>query len=108
MKLQDLPLASDYKLTDGEIDNIVYVVCKYTVGWQMRKADLQVCRSMLGDKLRGAEALHKLVQVTCEYVWDHIAGEPDNTSPEALYEHIAPAIAEWWKETTPEQRDSTA
>lgn len=102
--IQDLP--SDYKLTDGEIDNIVYLTCKYTANWPMRQADLAVCKALTGEGT-GPQHLEKLVRTTCEYVWDHICGEPDETSPDDFYNHIAPLITNWFSNTTQEERTNT-
>lgn len=105
--LRKIALAADYELSDGEVDNIVYLVCKYTVGWQMRQCDKAVCQLMLGA-VKGPEAVHRLVEATAEYVWDHICGEPDEPTAEQLYEHMAPVIAEWFGKTTPEERALTS
>jgi len=104
------PIADDYELGEGEINNVVYLVLKYTVGWGMRACDLAVCKLMAegpDQKIRGNEGLEKLVRETCEYAWDHIAGEPDEPTTEQLYEHIAPVITEWYEKTPAEQRQIT-
>jgi|WetSurMetagenome_2_1015567.scaffolds.fasta_scaffold1781515_1 hypothetical protein len=64
----NIDLPTDYQLSDGEIDNIVYLTCKYTVGWQSRSVDVSVMKLMLGTTVRGKEAVTKLVENTCEYV----------------------------------------
>lgn len=120
----EITLPSDYRLTDGEIDNIVYLVCKYTVGWPMRQADLAICKYMAGEGT-GVEQIRKLVRVTCEYVWDHICGEPgsgddedeektreivDENAPttENFYNYMAPLLMEWFSKTTQEDRSKTS
>lgn len=105
--LSKIDLPADYRLSDGEVDNIVYLVCKYTVGWPMRQADKAVCQMMMGD-VKGPEAVAKLVEVATEYVWDHICGEPDEPTQEQLFEHIAPVIADWFGKTTPAERAVTS
>ena len=100
----DAGIADDYEFGTGEINNIVYLCCKYTVGWQMRQSDLAVCQSMAGE-MRGNAGLERLLQVTCEYLWDHISGEPDEFTAEQLQSHMAPVIETWFKSTTKEQRE---
>jgi hypothetical protein len=102
----DVELPIDYRLTEGEIDNIVYLTCKYTVCWSMREVDKTVCKMMAGDGL-GIAYLRKLVRVTCEYVWDHISGEPEEPTQEQLYDHMAPILTEWFKTSTQAERSNT-
>ena len=96
--MTDLNLPSNYELSGGEIDNIVYLVCKYTCDFSMRQADLQVCILLTG-KGQGPEHVEKLVKTSCEYVWDHIMGEPEECSPESLYDHMMPMITTWFNNT---------
>jgi len=104
----NIDVPDDYRPSDGEIDNIVYLICKYTVSWPMRPADLAVCKMMAGQQgLTGKEGIVHLVEVTCEYVWDHIAGEPDDTSPDDFFEHMKLMLEEWYKNSTPEERANT-
>lgn len=102
-----LKLPADYKPSSGELDNICYLVLKYTVGWQMRQADLQVCLLMAGD-IVGDEGISRFVEVTCEYAWDHITGSPTEPTAEQLFDSIAPALRTWYENTTPEQRAVTS
>ena len=44
----NLNIPKDYKPSDGEINNLVYLTLKYTVGWSMRAADLAVMQMMAG------------------------------------------------------------
>ena len=103
----NLDIPGDYKVEEGEANNLVYLTLKYTVGWQMRAADFGVMLLMQNGQITGTQGIQKLVEDTCEYAWDHIAGEPDDTSTEQLIEHITPIIEEWYKGTTPEQRQNT-
>lgn len=107
----ELNLPDDYKLSDGEIDNIVYLACKYAIGWPMRQADLHVCRMMAGfnneNPPTGQEAVEKLLETTCEYLWDHICGEPDEFNTGQLVEHMTPVLNDWYSNTTPEDRSKT-
>ena len=107
----ELNLPEDYKLSEGEIDNIVYLTCKYTVQWPMRQVDLQVCKMMAGlDKPTpptGSKAVGKLLEVTCDYLWDHVCGEPDDFTAKSLFEHMEPALKQWYSSTTPEDRAKT-
>jgi hypothetical protein len=108
-KSLELNLPDDYKPSAGELDNIVYLVCKYTIGWQMRQCDLAVCVMMAGgqDAIVGNAGLTKLVEVTCEYAWDHLSGEPNTFSPEQLFDHIKPALQGWYQNTDAEERAKT-
>jgi hypothetical protein len=103
----DLNLPEDYALTDGEIDNIVYLTCRYTVGWGMRSCDKSVCEMMLGNDKTGSKCVERLLQITCEYVWDHICGEPEDPSVEKFVAHMEPLIQEWWSNSTQEERSKT-
>jgi hypothetical protein len=100
-----LNLTEDYVPSDGEYNNLCYITCKYTAGWGMRLADLAVCK-MMAEEAKGDQAIENFVRTTCEYVWDHICGEPDDVTPDAFYEHIEPMIEEWYKGTTPEEREN--
>lgn len=106
-KTLQLPVPDDYTPSAGELNNFVYLICKYTVGWAMRAADLQVCLMMVGGPVKGNEGLSKLCDVTCEYLWDHICGEPEDASPEQFFEHVKPLLQEWYQKATPEERSNT-
>ena len=108
-KTLELPIADDYKPTPGELDNFVYLTSKYTVGWIPRAADHAVCLMMAGgaDEIVGNEGLTKLCETTCEYLWDHICGEPEEPTAEALFDHIKPVLQEWYSNSTPEDRAKT-
>jgi len=82
------------------------MTCKYTIQWPMRAADKAVC-AMTAGPLRGPDCVHRLVKASCEYVWDHLAGEPEDVTPEQLYEHIAPLLKEWFSKTDQAARSST-
>lgn len=99
-------IPADYRLSDGEIDNIVYLICKYTVEWNMRQVDKAVCQMMMSKEKTGVPQIEDLVRVTCEYVWDHICGEPDNFTAEQLYDYMAPMITEWFKITSSQEERS--
>jgi hypothetical protein len=91
----------DYKLGPGEINNIVYLICKHTCGWPMRAADLAVCNMMRDQSASGSQEIQSLIEVTVEYVWDHIMGEPYAPSQEMILQHIQPMLQHWY-ETTPQ------
>jgi hypothetical protein len=96
----------DYEVTPGEIDNIVYLTCRYTVGWPYRAVDLAIIQLMTPPG-RGTEYINRLVINTCEYLWDHVCGEPDEFSSEDLVRHIIPLLHEWYTSTTPNLRQDT-
>lgn len=102
-----LKLPEGYELSDGEVDNIVYLTCKYTIGWGMRACDKAVCDMMRDKKARGQEAVENLLEVATEYVWDHICGEPEEPSQEQLFDAMVPLLNEWFSKTTPEERAKT-
>ena len=93
-----------HKISPNEANNIVYLTCKYTVQWPMRSVDLAVVQTLINKDLTGPEAMEDLMSVTCEYVWDHLAGEPDEFKPEDLKTHMASMLNEFW-EMSPEQRN---
>lgn len=97
----------DYAPSEGEIDNLVYMVCKYTVGWGMRACDLAAVKMTGPREVRGEEGLRALTRAACEYVWDHICGEPEEPTADDLYAHMAPMLSEWYANSTPEERAST-
>jgi hypothetical protein len=101
-----MKIPEDYKLSDGEIDNIVYLVCKYTVEWNMRPADKTVCQMMMDKTKSGTAQVENLISITCEYVWDHICGEPDTFTPVSLYDHMVPMITEWFEVTSSQEERS--
>jgi len=106
MKTLELPIPDDYVPSEGELNNFVYIICKYTVGWGMRQTDLAVCLQMAGDT-KGNSGLSRLCETTCEYLWDHICGEPEDPTPEILFDHIKPMLQEWFEKSTVEERAST-
>lgn len=108
-KTLELPVPDDYVPSEGELNNIVYLVCKYTANWPMRTADLSVCLLMAGgqEEIIGNEGLTRLVEQTCEYVWDHICGEPEEPTADQFFDHIKPILQHWYSNTTPEDRANT-
>lgn len=107
VKSLGLPVPADYVPSSGELDNLIYLTFKYTIGWSMRQADKAVCLSMAGD-IVGDPGISKLIHETCEYAWDHLSGEPDEFTPEQLVDHIQPILIEWYSNTTPEERANTS
>ncbi len=105
-KSLELPVADDYKPSTGEINNFVYLIMKYTIGWSMRQADLAVCCMMAGghEMIVGNEGLSLLAEHTCEYTWDHLCGEPEEPTADTLFEHMKPILQEWYKVSTVEER----
>lgn len=91
-------LADNYRLTDGEINNVVYLTCRFTVDWSMRGCDLAVCRMLVGGEIVGDSGVLRLIEETCEYVWDHICGETDEFTPEQLIEHMIPPMVKFFTE----------
>lgn len=106
-KLKEIGLPADYELSPGEVDNVIYLTCKYTVGWGMRQADKAVVLALLEGGTKGSDCVHRLVQTTCEYLWDHIAGEPDDVTPAQLYEHMVEPLKEWFRTTDQATRSVT-
>jgi hypothetical protein len=101
-----IDIKEDHIPSDKEYNNLCYLTCKYTVQWPMRLADLYMCKMAAQvEDLKGAPAIEHFVRVTCGYLWDHICGEPGDVDPDNLYEHIKPIIEEWYKVTTPEERE---
>jgi len=103
-----LNLPDDYVVAEGEANNLVYLTLKYTVGWNMRACDFQVMFIMQEQPITGQAGIEKLVKDTCEFAWDHIAGEPDEFTAEQLYEHMETILQEWYDNTTREQRENTS
>jgi hypothetical protein len=103
MRKLEIVVPNDYTPSAGEVNNIVYLTCKHTCGWPMRMADLAVCTMMAGE-MKGQEGLQKLFEVTIEYVWDHICGEPEETTTDDFAKHLGPILEEWFQKTTPEDR----
>ncbi len=101
-------LPEDYKMSEGEKNNLVYLVCEYTIEWGMRQVDFLACCMMANDGPQtGVEAVRHLTRVSCEYVWDHLCGKPDNFTPNQLYAHMVGQITNWYQNSTPEERALT-
>jgi hypothetical protein len=98
-------LPEGYEPTDGELNNLVYLILKYTAGWAMREVDFQVMLTMVAEE-SGIEKIGKIIDNTCEYAWDHILGEPDEFTPEQMKLHVMPGLVTWYGTTTREQRAS--
>ena len=52
----DIGVLDGYEPSAGELDNIVYLVCRYTCGWNMCGADLAICLQMAGE-VKGAKGI---------------------------------------------------
>jgi len=106
LPLLNLPISNNYKCTPTELDNLVYLVMKYSVGWNMRQADLAVVLTMSGgpDDIVGDAGISRLVSVVCDYLWDHICGEPEDLTVEQLYDFAQKFLFQWFEETTQEER----
>lgn len=100
----NLNLPPDYKLTENEKDNLIYLSLRYTIDWTMRAADKQVVLFLAGGASTGKD-IERLVKVACEYAWDHLAGKPLDGSPESYYEYMVPILESWYKTTTQQERD---
>lgn len=101
-----LPISDDYQPSHNELDNLMYLTCKGTINWTMRTADFVVCLNMAGgpSNIRGDKGISHFVSIVCDYLWDHIMGEPEAYSPEQLFAHVQPFLFEWYENSTPEER----
>jgi len=95
----------DYVVSDNELNNLVYLICKYTVGWAMREADFFIVKSMVGSGA-GPDFINKVIEMTTEMLWDHMCGEPDHFSPKDLQIHIVPVLKEWYSKTNRTDREN--
>jgi len=59
------------------------------------------------EAIKGTEGLSRLCEVTCEYLWDHVCGEPEDTSSEGFFNHIKPLLQTWYESQTAEERALT-
>ena len=64
----------------------------------------QAKNGLVADGIVGDVGVSRLVSVVCDYVWDHICGEPDDLSVEQLYDFAQKFLFQWFEETTQEQR----
>jgi hypothetical protein len=105
-----LPIADDYAPSYGELDNLAYLTCKYTIGWGCRVTDLKVCLSMAGgqDNIVGDAGISRFVSVICDYLHDHICGEPEDPTPAQLFSHIKPLLVNWYQNSTVASRSDTS
>jgi len=99
----DLPVSDDYVPSAGELNNMIYLCHRSIANWTMRGCDLSVCLMMAGE-ISGNIGLSHLCEVCCEYIWDHILGEPDEHSPEDFFKHMKMILNAWYKSTTLEER----
>jgi hypothetical protein len=97
----------NWKLTDGEINNIVYLCHRFSCNWTMRAADLQVVTLMATPLPSGEAGIRHLVKTSAEYIWDHIMGEPEDCDPEALRIHLEALVLEWFGGNDPATRSNT-
>lgn len=61
--------------TPNELNNLLYLSCKY-IGFPMRNCDLSIVNSMSGGTLEGFKS------AAAEYIWDHLMGEPESPTQE--------------------------
>lgn len=104
MEKIDWKTPAGHKITPDEMNNIVYLTCKYTISWPMRTADLMVIATMVNKDKTGPEAMDDLMDVTCEYIWDHLCGEPESPQPNDYKTHMVTMLNEFW-EMPSEQRN---
>ena len=104
---------SDYQMTDGEMDNIIYLVLKFGCNWQMRECDKQVVLYLFralpeGKSRTGAGGIQNLIMEAATYGWDHILGkEPGQPLPLKIARFMLPRIAWWWSEFDQQRRSDT-
>jgi len=103
----DISVPLDYVPSEGEVDNIVYLVCMYTANWPMRQPDLSICKMMTGE-IVGREGIERLVNVACEYIWDHICGGPRTPTAKKFFRHMKPLLEEWYSKTSADDRSKTS
>lgn len=75
-----------HKPTDNELNNIVYLSCKYIAGWPMRTADFAVVKIMGGEPTSVDKLDERFIPALADYLWDHIMGEPDSPTTEQIME----------------------
>lgn len=105
-----LPISDEYLPSYGELDNLAYITCRGTINWPCRTADFVVCLNAAGgpDNIKGDKGISNYVSVICDYLWDHVMGEPENPTAQQLFAHIQAPLFEWYENTTPEERAVTA
>lgn len=108
MRSLGLRIVDDYRPSDGELDNLVFLTLKYTIGWPMRQADKAVILQFAGDDLCGDAGISRVVEQACEYAWDHICGKPEDFDTDTLFDHIRPILNEWYDNSNVEQRSDTS
>lgn len=101
---------NDYRMTDNEINNVVYLISKYLFNWGMRECDLQICIIMsdLGTNPRpsGPDAIDRLVNATSEYLWDHVAREPDEFPLETVVKEATGITEAFFNDVPASVRDT--
>lgn len=73
-----------HELTEGELNNLVYLSMKMVIGWQMRATDLEVVKLLAGPVKTIKEFDKAFVPVLAQYMWNHILGEPEDTTQDDL------------------------
>ena len=65
----------EHQPTANERNNLCFLSMKYLLGWPMRSCDFMIVESMGSDKPTA-----EYFEILAEYMWDHLAGEPDDVS----------------------------
>ena len=104
-------LPSDYIMSDGEMDNLIYLTLKHGCDSPMRQTDKAVVLRMFAQQEKakvGSDGIANLIMEAAVYGWDQILGKPDDPMPLTIARSMWPRIVWSFKHLTREQRSDTS
>jgi hypothetical protein len=104
-------LPSDYLMSDGEMDNLIYLTLKHGCHSFMRPTDKAVVLRMFAQQKKakvGADGIANLIMEAAVYGWEHMLGKPNDPLPLTIASSMWPRIVWSFKHFTREQRSDTS
>ncbi len=99
-----MKVPKDYLINYEERKRIVEKIFEITLGATPRQTDTAVCMLMSDREAKGRQGINNLIDVTCDYIWDHWMGEPKEPSAKEIKDYIKPIFTKWYKTTNVEEQ----